>query len=329
MGINLLASLIMLFCGLVNTCRGENGDSLATAEISRTPLNRMTAHHSMLGREAALTVVGEPYRAFANYYLALVQRDELAVWDNQEVVLYRDLLVDSIKPEFLLAELTVYPVDWFASETQTYNNQWYQKLNIPSGGNLLAILSDGIQEPWSVSIFAGMLRTYWELNDDYELQPVASGLAGPVLTGGWQQIFDGYLVRSDWARLEWKLKGEQSAGTRQQHWDLKLGFRWFGITDLDNVLTLSLNRGKYESHSHSWRLSHNSETMLEWQIVPARLQTTRVIFAYGKYLPVRKLLLGLKAGIQYENRRRYVPSTGFSKHYKDDITLILHPVIIF
>ncbi|UCD37079.1 MAG: hypothetical protein JSW54_09610 [Fidelibacterota bacterium] len=282
-------------------------------------------------RTLGTALVPGPYRSYASLFVDLAGKDEFLVWHEDEVKLYRDLVRRSFQWEYLVAEATGYPLAALSAWMEAEQNARYHQFDVGSDFNLLRSLGAGYQEPWSVSLFLGQLLTYWSMDDEDELVIAARGAAGLVATAGLQQLFDNSIVEAPWTRIEWKVKGEGSAGPRERYWDLKVGHRWYGLAEIPNTLTLTLERGRTDRVRFKWNPEQNNITLLQLQWPTSEISRgfSRILFEYTKFVPVRNILVGLKVGFLYENRKPYDAASGSFANDKEKIwELVIQPQII-
>jgi len=272
------------------------------------------------------------YKSYSSINVDLDKEEELLLWQDDEFGLYRDLVKRSIQPGFFLLEFTGYPMASISAWMEEHHNDSYQKFNVGENFNLLKSFGAGFQEPWSISLFLGQLGTYWDLNDDDEMFVAASGASGLVLTGGLSQLFDNSFVESNWFRVEWKLKGSGGYGPKKRSWDLKAGYRWYGIEGISNTATLILKRTKTQKSKLDWRFFHNSTTSIELELPTSEIKDSfsRVHFTYGKYFPIKGRMGGLKFGVLYENRKEYSSFLNeFSSKKTRQFQFIIKPLVLF
>ena len=284
------------------------------------------------GRKWGTALVPGIYKSYSSINADLDKEEEVILWDDDEFGLYRDLVKRSIPPGFILIEITGYPVASFSAWMEENRINSYQNFDIGEDFNLMKSLGAGIQEPWSMSLFLGHIGPFWDLNEDDELFIAAAGVSGLVLTGGLHQLFENSFVESNWFRAEWKLKGSGGYGPKKRSWDLKIGYRWYGISEISNTATLVLKRSKTQKSKVDWRIFHNSAASLELEIPTSEIEDgfSRIHFAYGKYFPIRSKLGGLKLGVIYENRREYDQTLKeFSSEKTRQFEFIIKPLILF
>jgi len=254
------------------------------------------------------------------------------LWDEDEIGLYKNLVKKSVKPGYLLAEVTGYPAASFSAWMEEENNEAYHNFDIGDNFNVLRSFAGGKQEPVSVSLFVGQLATFWDLDENDNVMVAATGASGVVATGGLHQLFDNSFVRSNWFRVEWKVKGRGGYGRKKWDWDLKAGFRRYGLSDIPNTITLVLKRSRKEKSKTDWRIFHNSKVSidLEFPVTDPEGGFSRIQAAYGKFFPFIGRLTGLEFGLLFENRREYSFESGtFSPEKERQFEIFIKPVILF
>jgi len=272
------------------------------------------------------------YKSYSSVSVDTDKKREAILWDEDEIGLYKDLVKKSIKPGYLALEVTGYPVASFSAWMEEEKNDSYHNFDIGDNFNLLENLAGGMQEPLSVSLFAGELATFYDLDENDDLMIAAVGASGIVVTGGLHQLFDNSFVRSNWFRVEWKVKGNGGYGMKKWNWDLKAGFRHYGLSDIPNTIILVLKRSRKEKSKTDWRILHNSKVSIEFEYPVTEPEDgfSRVKVAYGKFFPFIGRLTGLELGILFENRREYsFESKTFSLDKERQFEIFIKPVVLF
>ena len=286
-----------------------------------------------LDRDWGGAMVPGPFVSYASLYLTRYDTRDIAIWQENELRLYGDLLMRSIRrPRYLLLEATVYPLAGISAWLPTGAPATYRRFNLGNEFNLVRSLGGGIQEPWSISLFLGQIDDFWQLTDDDQLVVASSGISGLVLTGGWQQLFNNAVVPAGWLKAEWKIKGQGSQRGRKRFWNLNVGYRWYGLQEMDNALVVSFRRQQTDLDRLDWGLIHNTSSVVELQLPPTRAADgfTRIRLEYGKMFPLWKALVGLKVGYILENRREYNSFTKtFSAKRVPQSEIFIQPVVIF
>jgi len=308
----------------------SNGLLIFTLLLSlRISLQAQWSHvWNVADRDLGVSLTLDPYHSYSNVFFQFDKNQEVYIWQANELKLYGNILRKSWIPSHGLAEFTFYPTTATSAWIESNYKKLFDRFTVYRDFNLIESTSGGYQEPWSGSLFFGQLAAFLTLNDEEELVVAASGAGGLVLTGGLYQIFDNCLVRSNWYRVEWKLKGEGREANFFYDWDLKVGFRNYGLSAVSNTVMLAINRCWMNRRHCNWQLGQNSTTEFEIQ-VPAALSArgvSRLKLIYGKAVPFRRWLIGLKLGITYDYRRAYDSlSKSFSSDQIESWGFILQP----
>ncbi|MBU0711969.1 hypothetical protein KJ762_12135 [bacterium] len=277
--------------------------------ISGSTVTRAQWHHhwTVSDRDLGTAITLDPYHSYTSLFYQIQKDQPIYIYQENETLMYRDLLLRSYKPGYGLIEFTLYPSTAVSAWIESSHKDFYDEFTVYKDINLIGSISGGYQEPWSVSLFAGQLAAFLSMNDEEELIIAASGASGLVLTGGAYQIFNNCLVRSNWYRVEWKLKGESVDDSVAYDWDLKLGYRNYGLREISNTLLLSFSRNRMHLGRFDWRWVENSMNEFELQLPVSHDETgiSRFKIIYGKAIPFWKWMIGLGVGVIYENRRQY------------------------
>ncbi|UCH63420.1 MAG: hypothetical protein JSU77_02900 [Fidelibacterota bacterium] len=325
-------NIIIAFCLFLPVQAGAGSNGRPPVRSSRYVNPSPAKHWRWLERDWGTALVLRPYRSYSSLFIDLDKDGDFTLWEEDEVKLYRELVRRSVRPGYFLIELTGYPLAAFSAYLEAEQNSSYQYFDVSQEFNLIRSLGAGYQEPWSTSIFLGQLATFWDLDEADELVLAATGAAGFVATAGIQQLFDNCVVKAEWFRIEWKVKGEGIEGGRKRFWDLKAGYRWYGIPEISNTISLSLKRQRTDKQSRGTGLSDNSMAAMELQMPASEIGGgfSRVLLEYARFMPFRKILAGLKVGFLYEHRRPYEAETGaFGEDKVKSWELILQPMVIF
>ena len=297
-----------------------------------TSLRNLNRSWKWIDRKWGAALAPGVYKTYASLFVDLDKKEEVILWEEDEFGLYRELAIRSVKPGHVLLEITGYLFASFTASMEDRKNEEYHKFDIGENFNLLKNFSAGQQEPWSASLFLGQLATFWDLDENDYLIVAATGVSGLVLTGGLYQLFDNSYVRSNWYRIEWKVKGGGSSGANKQSWDLKTGYRNYGLSEISNTITLVLKRKKTKKTRFDWRVFHNSMTSIEFELPTTGTKEgfSRVYGAYGKYFPFLKRLVGIELGVLFEKRREYDSvKEKFGAEKERFWEIFLKPVVVF
>ena len=272
------------------------------------------------------------YRSYHTMYVDLDPTPEINLWDENEFRLYRQLMIRSLKPGFITFEMTGYPLASLSAWMEEEQGEFFSSLTFGEDFNILRSLGAGVQEPWSMSLFIGQLADFLEVTEKEEVVRAASGASGLVITGGLYQLFDNCFVPSNWFRLEWKLKGGGERGSKKQEWDIKAGYRNYGLPDISNAISFVFSRLRADRSDTNWGLTKNSLLMVDLQVPVSEFDSgfSRILVSYGKIIPFKGKFVGLKIGFGYENRRKYDGETKEFRSEKEELReIFFHPVVMF
>lgn len=302
---------------------------MAMLLLTGVPCRAQRHHQWQVGaHELGASVTLDPYHSYTNLFFQILKNQPVYVYQEKNLRMYRQLLLNSYIPGYGLLELTLYPSTALSAWIESHHRDFYDKFTLYKDINLISSISGGYQEPWSYSLFLGQLAPFMIMDDNENLIVAATGAGGLVLTGGAYQIFNNCLVRSDWYRIEWKLKGASVDDRLVYDWDIKIGFRNYGIAAIENTLLLSYRYNRIRRGRFDWRWLENSRTEFELQlpVFSGGAGISRLKLIYGKAIPFRKWMIGLGVGIIYENRRQYIGEAGqFAEQKVERWNLFLTP----
>ncbi|MBN2601763.1 MAG: hypothetical protein JXR87_07215 [Candidatus Marinimicrobia bacterium] len=286
--------------------------------------HRWTVFERDLGAAFSL----DPYHSYISLFYQIQKNKPVYIFQENESRMYRDLLFRSYKPGYGLFEMTLYPTTALSAWIKSSYKDFYDEFTVFKDINLIGSISSGYQEPWSASFFIGQLAPFLSMNEAEELVVAATGASGLVLTGGAYQIFNNCLVRSNWHRVEWKLKGESTQADLSYDWDIKAGYRFYNLDEIANTILFGISRKRVNRGKFDWRWSQNSVSEFELQLPVSNNESgiSRFKYIYGRVIPFRKWMVGLGVGVIYENRREYdVEQKQFSAEKEESWNLYLTP----
>ena len=300
--------------------------------VSGTGNAQWSQHWTLFERDLGTSVTIGPYHSYGSLFYQLKKKQGIYIWQENEFKLYKDLLLRSYKPGYGLLEFTVYPTATFSAWVERERQDLFNAFTVYKDINLIESVSGGYQEPFSISLFTGQLAAFLTMNDQENLVVAATGVSGLVLTGGWYQLFDNCFVQSNWYRVEWKLKGEGGQGDVSYDWDIKVGYRHYGLPEIANTLSFIATRSRMQKQSVDWRIGQNSVAELEVQIPVSKQDQglSRLMLVYGKAVPFWNWMLGLKIGVSYEYRCLYdITTATFSPERNENWVLFLQPFVVW
>jgi hypothetical protein len=248
-------------------------------------------------------------------------------WLSEREV-YRRLFKESLRPQLLLLEASVYPMPVLGTHIKEHSPETYDNFTIGGGDlNLLDGLTAGFQEPWAISAFVGSGMKF--SRDDKKNKGVNKGYMGYLASFGAKHIHQNVLIDDDWWEVEWKLKGERSFEDEDLTWSFRLGFKTHGNPEIADTLYFGSRRTNLD-YKTSW-LGWLNNSSFEWLTELSRdnLSFLRQDLVIGKRFPSKdhKWAFALDVGLVYEKDSKYTGSL-FDPD-ADDLTIVFRPNIVF
>jgi hypothetical protein len=246
---------------------------------------------------------------------------------SEREVYYR-LFKESLHPQLLLLEASVYPMPVLGTYIKEHSPDTYDKFTIGSGDiNVLDGLTAGFQEPAAVSVFVGSGMKF--NRDDKISKGVNKGYMGYLVSFGSKHIHQNVLIDDDWWEFEWKLKGERAFEDEDLTWSFRVGAKTQGNPDIADTLYFGSRRTNLDYKS-SW-LSWLKNTSFDWmtELSQQNLAFLRQELVVGKRFPMKdkKWAFSLDVGLIYEKDNKY---TGvLFDPTADNLTIVFRPNIVF
>lgn len=241
---------------------------------------------------------------------------------------YKTLFKDSLHPQLLLFEASVYPMPVLGTYVKEHSPNTYDDFTI--GGtdlNVLEGLTAGFQEPWAVSAFVGSGMNF--TREGSKSKSVNKGYMGYLVSYGAKHIRQNVLIDDDWWELEWKLKGERAFEDEDLVWSFRVGIKSHGHPDIADTLFFGGRRSSLD-YKQSW-LSWLANSSFEWMTEFAQddLSFLRQDLVIGKRFPSKdkKWAFSLDVGVVYEKDRKYTGT--LYDPTADNLTFVFRPNIVF
>lgn len=241
---------------------------------------------------------------------------------------YSRLFKESLRPQLLLLEASVYPMPVLGTYVKEHSPETYDNFAIDGGDlNLLEGLTAGFQEPWAVSAFVGSGMKF--NRDDKQNKGVNKGYMGYLVSYGAKHIRQNVLIDDDWWEFEWKLKGERAFEDENLTWSFFVGTKSHGNPDIADTFYIGGRRTNLD-YKASW-LGWLENSSFEWktELAQENFAFLRQDLVVGKRYPMKdkKWALSLDVGLVYEKDRKYTGA--LYDPTADNITIVFRPNIVF
>lgn len=248
-------------------------------------------------------------------------------WLSEREV-YKRLFKDSLHPQLLLFEVSVYPMPVLGTYVKEHSPETYDNFAIGGGDlNLLEGLTAGFQEPWAVSAFVGSGMKF--NRDDKQNKGVNKGYMGYLVSYGAKHIRQNVLIDDDWWEFEWKLKGERAFEDEDLTWSFFVGTKSHGNPDIADTFYVGGRRTNLDYKASWLGWLENSSFEYKTELSQDNFAFLRQDLVVGKRYPMKdkKWALSLDVGLVYEKDRKYTGA--LYDPTADNITIVFRPNIVF
>ncbi|HUR39542.1 MAG TPA: hypothetical protein VM240_00055 [Verrucomicrobiae bacterium] len=245
---------------------------------------------------------------------------------DDELEIYRELLVHSLKPQVLLLEASVYPMPLLGTWLKRNQRDFYEDAQLRGDINVIESVTAGFPEPAALSLFLGSAMNL--VRPGEQRRGTNKGHVGYLLSVGDRHIRDNVLVDDNWYELEWKLKGERQFHDDALSWSFRFGTHQHSHPEIADVVYLGLKRGNLDWRAPFLAFLTNSAAAFKVDVTTDGLALARAQLLIEKRYPLERwgIAIGLETGFVYENNRAY---TGSLRDDEDDLLFVLRPNIGF
>jgi hypothetical protein len=263
------------------------------------------------------------YYTNLDWYLPLTGRPIPQSGGDSEFEVYRDLFLQSLRPQLLLLEASVNPMPIAGAWVRRRHPVFYRDATIGSV-NWIEAVTAGFQEPAAVSVFLGSAMNF--VRPGQPRKGTNKGHIGYLASFGTQHIAHNVLVQEPWYELEWKLKGERHFAGDHLSWSFRLGTKQHSDRDIADTVYVGMRRGNIDYHAPFLSWLRNSDVDVAAAMAAKGLATAQ--FLVGKSYPLSSmgLAMELQAGVIYESERLY---TGRLSEPRENLIFVLRPNLAF
>lgn len=306
-------SLLLAVCALCGSSPGVWAEETASPAAART--------------EFVYEI--DPYYSDIGWNIPLSDKPIPIIASGSEAVIYRELIKDSLVPQYMLLEASVYPMPILGTYLKSHMPGSYRKGEIGSSGfNLIESLTAGFQEPWALSAFFGNVAKLQRPNEKRHGNNY--GYTGYLVSVGNKHIKNNTPVSDAWCELEWKIKGKLDYPNEKLSWSFRFGGKFHRNHDVQNVNYVSLYRSNTDLRSPdlAWLENTNFEFRLHFLQHGGKL--VRSEFIVGKKLPLpdKGITPTLNAGFIWSSPDEYAGALRDTAG-KNKLTFVIRPSIEF
>ena len=267
------------------------------------------------------------YSAF-DLFISLTNTPIPEAGDKPEHAIYRDLLLNSLHPRFVVLEVSVNPMPLAGVFTRENLTDFYDDMQMSPDFNLVQAVTAGFEEPYAFSLFLGNVVKFKKPGQDDVVGN--RGWVGYLLSHGDYHIKDNQLIYDKWYEFEWKIKGDRVFPSSKLSWSFRVGTKYHDNPDIRDVIYISLRRSRLEFNKRALSLMDNSAFEYTYDMDSRNLSSVQHKFFVEKKFPNRKLKTSasLALGFIWDSGKKYsgaLAHTNGGENYQ----IIIRPNIEF
>lgn len=249
------------------------------------------------------------------------------VGESDETVVYKKLFLNSLTPRFFLLEASIFPMPLLGTYLKKNNRSFYDSSGFGDDLNLIASVTAGFQEPYSLSLFFGDVITFVKPGE--ARKGTNKGYMGYLFTFADQHIKNNILINDKSLELEWKLKGEKNFSDEKLSWSFRIGSKLHNNPEIADVAYLGLRRSNLDFNSPVLSWLKNSSFDLKWDFALRNGSILRQEYIIGKKLPLKdyKVAFIVDFGMIWQNNQGY--SGSLREKPDNSFTFVLRPNLQF
>jgi len=253
-------------------------------EIKAGPIAKPEEKPAAITSESELVFEASPFYSNIDYNVPLTNKPIPTITSDNEAVIYRDLIENSLIPRYMVLEASVYPFPLLSSYIKSHSPDLYRQGEIAhSGINLFESATADFQEPWAVSAFFGNVAKLKRPKDTR--QGNNYGYTGYLFSAGNKHIKNNTLIKDDWYEFEWKIKGKLDYEDEKLAWSFRAGGRFNTNKDVNNVTYVALRRSNLDLRYSFLEWLENANYELRMHFLQHGAEMVRLELIAGKKMP--------------------------------------------
>lgn len=269
----------------------------------------------------------DAYYSNVGLYVSLTDTPIQDAGEKAEIEIYRDLLLSSYIPRFLVLEAAVFPMPELGVTIKKDAPDLYKSGEITDDINLIKAITAGFDEPYALSLFLGNVVSFSRPGEKRRLGNF--GYMGYLMSTGNYNIHNNDIIRDDWYELEWKIKGDRKFSTHDLHWSFRVGAKMHNNPNIKDVLYVAVRRSRLDFEASPYSFIDNSGFEYIYDMDSKTLRPVRHLFIVDKKWPLKEEQMGfsIALGFIWEAKNRYSGSLATTD--KDNFQIIIRPNIQF
>jgi hypothetical protein len=266
----------------------------------------------------------DAYYSNLGLYINLTDEPIPDLGNQSEDVIYRDLLLRSHKPRFMLLEASVYPMPILGAAIKQNYPDTYDDATFGADFNLVKVLTAGFEEPYALSLFLGNMVTY---GSDETGQSKNKGFMGYLFSHGDKHLLNNEVIADNWYEFEWKIKGKIDKTEYNLDWSFRVGGKWHGNELIADAFYFGIRRDQFDFDSAWLSFLENSGVDMFFEFGQELHAPTQQRLLLHKNIPFSNShsLIVLTTGLIRTSPRRY----SFPLEENTDLQLVIAPSFKF
>jgi hypothetical protein len=268
----------------------------------------------------------DAYYTSLDVHLPLTHTPIPDLGQEDEVSVYRRLLLNSFAPRFVILEAAIYPMPDIGVYLKKNTPSFYDSAAI-DGFNIVESLTAGFQEPYSFSVFFGDVVNF--VKEGEARKGTNKGYMGYMLSYSREHIKNNRLIDDPSWEAEWKLKGERNFTDDKLSWSFRVGAKIHENPDIANVAYLGLRRSDLDFNSPVLSWLKNSSFEFRWDFSLNDGNIVRQEYIVGKKYPFKSPHVALKLdfGLVWQSFLNYAGPLRDVDHHS--YTFVVRPNLQF
>jgi len=252
-----------------------------------------------------LTTELDAYYSNVGVHIPLSDAPIPDVGESDELSVYNNLFLNSLTPRFMLIEASVFPMPVLGTYLKNNHRGLYDSAGFGDDVNLIASITAGFQEPYSLSLFFGDIATFVKQGEARD--GTNKGYMGYLFTFANQHIRNNELIQDKSLEIEWKLKGEKNFSDEKLSWSFRLGSKLHENSNIADAGYIGLRRSNLDFNSTMLSWLKNSSFDFRWDFAAKNGAILRQEYIIGKKMPLKshQVALVLDFGLIWQNYRSY------------------------
>jgi len=295
----------------------------------------LTAADPMTARDVKLQDTGgfyrlDPYYSSMGYTWALSDNSRVQIVDGGEWEVYQKLLRQSLLPEFLTLEVSVYPMPLAGVAIKKELPDVYDDAEFGDDFNLVETVTAGFDEPYSVSALFSNVSAFRPHDATSDRAPNV-GFMGYLLSAGEQHIFQNELIQDFWYELEWKVKGSFESGPESFDWGMQIGVKNHRNDDITDTLYFKFERNNIVRGGSYWSLWENTGFAFSYSVTRSGFKPVEISAFITRFFPIANQAItpALAIGIIRQGGRKYSRDFQDENSEVETYTLAIRPTLAF